>query len=262
MLPFEPPDFDGHATIGGTLACNLSGPARPWQGSIRDAVLGVQLINGRGDRLEFGGKVMKNVAGYDVSRLQAGALGTLGAITEVHIRVLPKPETTLTLAWELPPEAALAQMTEKAALPKPLTGACWIDGRLYLRLSGADSAVKHTAQQWGGEAVDNHIWQQIREMTHPFFADSAPLWRLSLSGAAPLHNDAQQCLDWGGTQRWLRLRPDQIADDAHLSLFSGGDRSSETRGALDPVQQKLQQRLKQSFDPDGIFNPGRLYSWM
>ena len=262
MLPFEPPHYDGRATLGGTLASNLSGPARPWLGSIRDSVLGVQLINGRGQILTFGGKVMKNVAGYDVSRLQAGALGTLGVISEVHLKVLPQPEATLTLAREATAKDGLKLMTQYAGQPKPLTAASWIDGRLYLRLAGAASAVNHTARIWGGEHIDNSFWNQLREMSHDFFAQPAPLWRLSIAPTAPCSDNLDQCIDWGGAQRWLRTPPTQVPAGAHLSLFSGGDRQAEVRGDLDAVQKQLQLRLKQSFDPAGILNPGRLYSWM
>ena len=264
VLPFEPPHFKGRATIGGTLACNLSGPARPWRGSIRDAVLGLQLINGQSQLLNAGGKVMKNVAGYDVSRLQAGALGTLGLITEVHLKVLPRAETTQTLVYEMTAQQALDTMCARAREPKPLTAACWVDNRLYLRLAGAAHAVQHTATLWGGERLEGDFWTQIREMTHAFFAGDAPLWRLSTAPNTPHCEDYAQCIDWGGAQRWLRGDARQLAipAGAHLSLFAGGDRSAEVRGELDPVQQRLQQRLKQSFDPAGIFNPGRLYSWM
>lgn len=261
-LPFDPPAFADRATLGGTLACNINGPGRPWLGSVRDAVLGVQLINGEGALLEFGGKVMKNVAGYDVSRLQAGALGTLGAITEVHLKVLPLPESTLTLAYDASADRALELMTEKARQPKPLTGACWLDGRLYLRLAGARQAVQHTAQLWGGEQADAHFWQQLRELSHPFFAGDAPLWRLATDVHTPADDAQGQCIDWGGSQRWLRARPGKIPPGSHLCLFAGGDRQAEVRGELDPVQQRLQLRLKQSMDPAGILNPGRLYSWM
>lgn len=261
LLPFEPPLFDGRATLGGTLASNLSGPARPWRGSIRDAVLGLQLINGRGELLNFGGKVMKNVAGYDVSRLQAGALGTLGVITEVHLKVLPAPETEITLAYELDCADAMTLMNQRAALPKPLSGACWIEDRLYLRLSGAESAVQHTARSWGGDTCHDEPWTGLREMTLPFFQDSAPLWRLSCSPAHPVQPATAQLIDWGGAQRWFREAPAPPAG-SHLSLFAGGDRSEEVRGELDSVQQALHLRLKQAFDPRGVFNPGRLYSWM
>jgi glycolate oxidase FAD binding subunit len=264
VLPFEPPHFAGRATLGGTLACNLSGPARPWWGSVRDAVLGVQLITGQAQLLNFGGKVMKNVAGYDVSRLQAGALGTLGLITEVHLKVLPRPQATRTLAFEVSPDQAVETLCRHASQPKPLTGACWVDGRLFLRLAGAERAVEHTAKRWGGETTDARIWQQLRELEHPFFAGDAPLWRLSTAPGTPLAEETDQCVDWGGAQRWLRgdVAARSLPAGSQLCLFAGGDRSSEVRGALDPVQQRLQQRLKNAFDPAGIFNPGRLYSWM
>ena len=260
MLPFEPQSFDGRATLGGTLACNLSGPGRPWLGSVRDAVLGVQLINGRGQLLEFGGKVMKNVAGYDVSRLQAGALGTLGVITEIHLKVLPRPERSLTLAYEMDATSALSVMAKRAREAKPLSAACWVHGTLYLRLSGAESAVAHTARTWGGEQAESVIWQQLRDHSHPFFSGDAPLWRLSTDVHTP--PQSEECIDWAGNQRWLRQKPESVAALSHLSLYAGGDRSAEVRPALDPVQQKLQLRLKQAMDPAGILNPGRLYSWM
>ena len=261
-LPFDPPAFGGRATLGGTLACNLNGPARPWLGSVRDAVLGVQLINGAGELLNFGGKVMKNVAGYDVSRLQAGALGTLGVITEVHLKVLPLPENCLTLAYETNAQQALALMAEHARQPKPLTGACWLDGRMYLRLAGAERAVQHTAREWGGEHADDAIWAQLRDLQHPFFEGEAPLWRLATDVHTPTSSESPQCIDWGGSQRWLRTKPATVPAGSHLTLFAGGDRRTEVRGELDDVQKRLQLRLKRSMDPDGVLNPGRLYSWM
>jgi glycolate oxidase FAD binding subunit len=272
MLSFEPPLYAGTATLGGTLACNLSGPARPWAGSIRDMVLGVQLINGRCERLNFGGKVMKNVAGYDVSRLQAGALGTLGVLSEVSLKVLPRPQQTLTLRYTMTAGEAIATMNRRAGEPKPLSGAFWLDGHLHLRVSGAASAVDSTARQWGGERVDDdgHLWESLREMTLPFFAGDTPLWRFSVrSTASPAPNLGPMLIDWGGAQRWVRgERPraqlERIAADAggHVTLFRGGERSSEVRAPLGAVEQRLQQRLKHAFDPDGILNPGRLYSWL
>lgn len=272
VLPFEPPGFDGRATIGGTLACNLSGPARPWQGSVRDAVLGLKLINGKGELLSFGGQVMKNVAGYDVSRLQAGALGTLGVLSEISLKVLPRPEHSLTLAYEMDASQAVAAMNRRAGESRPLTGACWHDGRLYLRLSGAASAVEHTVTLWGGERLppDSALWQELGDMSLPFFAGDAALWRLSVkSSAAPAPANGDTLIDWCGAQRWLRgdQDPEQLqawaaANGGHAALFRGGNRQAEVRQPLDAVSQRLQLRLKQAFDPDGILNPGRLYSWM
>ncbi|MCB1687908.1 MAG: glycolate oxidase subunit GlcE [Halioglobus sp.] len=271
-LPFEPPLFGGRATLGGTLACNLSGPARPWSGSIRDMVLGVQMINGKCERLTFGGKVMKNVAGYDVSRLQAGALGTLGVLTEISLKVLPQPQKALSLCFAMTADEAVQTMNQRAAEPKPLSGAFWVDGQLYLRLSGAANAVDSTARQWGGESVedDNALWEALREMALPFFAGDAPLWRFSVQSSARVATDfGETLIDWGGAQRWLRgehsrEQLDRFANDAggHASLFRGGDRNSEVRPPLGKVERRLQQQLKHSFDPDGILNPGRLYSWL
>ena len=272
ILSFEPPLFDGRATLGGTLACNLSGPARPWGGSIRDMVLGVKLINGKCERLNFGGTVMKNVAGYDVSRLQAGALGTLGVVTEVSLKVLPRAEKTLTLRYEMSAQDAMHTMNRRAGTPKPLSGACWLDGQLHLRLSGAASAVESTTAQWGGDILHNSdlLWEGLREMTLPFFAGDAPLWRFSVRSSAPLEPDfGPTLIDWCGAQRWVRgehasvaLQRAAIEAGGHVTLFRGGDRSAEVRSPLNAVEQRLQQRLKYAFDPDGILNPGRLYSWL
>jgi glycolate oxidase FAD binding subunit len=247
-------------------------------------VLGVQLINGKCERLNFGGKVMKNVAGYDVSRLQAGALGTLGVLSEISLKVLPRPQQTLTLCYAMTADDAIETMNRLAGEPKPLTGAFWLDGQLHLRLSGTASAVDSTARQWGGErvyeaervgSIDNvdragHLWAALREMTLPFFDGDAPLWRFSVQSSARRAPDAGPMLiDWGGAQRWVRGEQpreqlDGIAAGAggHVTLFRGGDRRSDVRAPLDPVQRTLQQRLKHTFDPDGILNPGRLYSWL
>lgn len=272
MLPFEPPVLAGAATLGGTLACNLSGPGRPWQGSIRDAVLGVKLVNGNAELLNFGGQVMKNVAGYDVSRLQAGAMGTLGVLCEVSLKVLPQPERSTTLAYETTAAQALATMNRRAGEAGPLTGACWHDGLLYLRLAGAATAVQQTALDWGGQALpqEQEPWEQLRELSGAFFATGQPLWRLSLGSTAPLQTGPGATLiDWGGAQRWLRgaadfrqLQEIAAAAGGHACLFRGGDRKGEVRQALPPTQRQLQSRLKRAFDPHGIFNPGRLYSWL
>lgn len=271
-LSFEPPHFGDGATLGGTLACNLSGPARPWGGSIRDQVLGVRLINGRGEHLRFGGQVMKNVAGYDVARLQAGALGTLGVLTEVSLKVLPLPERTESLVFEMDQRAAIRRMNAWAGTPKPLSGAAWLDDRLHIRLAGADSAVAATLRDWGGELLPagSTFWQQLREQQLPFFAGEAPLWRLAVrSGVPPLMGDVPTLVDWGGGQRWLRgdraldeLAALAAANGGHATLFRGGVRTGEVRQPLDPVRQRLHASLKRAFDPDGILNPGSLYGWM
>jgi glycolate oxidase FAD binding subunit len=271
VLAFEPPSCGGKATLGGTLACNSSGPARPWNGAIRDAVLGVKLLNGKGESLNFGGRVVKNVAGYDVSRLQAGALGSLGVITEVSLKVMPSPEVSQTWALELNAEAALAHMTRSARESIPLTGACWLDGRLFLRLSGTAAAVVASAHRVGGDAVTSAEtpWQALRECVAGVQADARPLWRVSLAGNAPLPATAAPLLiDWGGALRWFAA--DGFDAFGYASKYGGhaslwwppADWQAETAQPLSPTLQALQQRLKLAFDPERILNPGRLYSWL
>src|SRR5690554_5370620 len=173
-LHFEPPQIRTNTTIGGTLACNLSGPSRPWAGSVRDQVLGIRLLNGKGEHLRFGGQVMKNVAGYDVSRLQAGAMGTLGVITEISLKVMPKPAASMTLIQDMDINEVIHYMNSRAAEPKPITAACWVDGKVYLRLAGARSAVEATADKWSGKVMENGdaLWRSVQDMKHEFFSDS------------------------------------------------------------------------------------------
>ncbi len=271
-LHFEPPRFGDGSTLGGTLACNLSGPARPWSGSVRDQVLGIRLLNGKGEHLRFGGQVMKNVAGYDVSRLQAGAMGTLGAMTEISLKVMPKPATSMTLVQDMPVEDVIKYMNQRAGEPKPITGAAWVDGKVYLRLSGAKSAVEATAEKWTGDVMEQGeaFWQQLQHMQHDFFAGDEPLWRFSVgSTAANPELDGPWLIDWAGSQRWYRgdvdmARIETMAQRAggQVSLFRGGDRSEEVMHHQPQALQNIQKRLKESFDPDGLFNPGRLYSWL
>lgn len=272
VLPCEPPLFGGAATIGGTLASNVSGPARPWGGSIRDLVLGTQLINGQGERLRFGGQVMKNVAGYDVSRLQAGALGTLGVITEVSFKVLPKPETTAYLGLALTAEDAVILMNQLAGTSAPISGACWYAGQLHMRLSGAEAAVTQTMAQWQRdytmtEENGSHVWRSLREQNLLLGAD--PLWRFSVRSSAMLPHDANSVIDWCGSQRWLRGEYELealslIAQEAGGSVakWQGGDRQAEVFSQPNAVLKHLQREVKRALDPHGIFNPGRLYGWM
>lgn len=271
-LAFDPPRFEGGGTLGGTLACNQSGPSRPWSGSVRDAVLGVKLITGRGEHLRFGGQVIKNVAGYDISRAQAGALGTLGVITEISLKVMPRPAATLTLVQDMDAGSAIRRMNELAAQPSPLAAACWHGGRLYLRLAGVPAAVAGTATRWGGETLedDTAFWRGLRDQRHSFFAGTGPLWRFSVNSAPPLWRaEGDWLIDWGGAQRWLRgdLPGAELAREAaqaggQVSLFRGGDRRGEVFPEPSPVVRRLHLRLKEAFDPAGIFNPGRLYGWM
>ncbi len=269
MLGFEPPHFGTAATLGGTIACGLSGPRRPYAGAARDFVLGVRILNGQGEILRFGGQVMKNVAGYDLSRLMAGALGTLGVILEVSLKVLPRPAVECTLVQQCTPVAALAALKRWARQPYPLSAAAYADDSLYLRLSGAASAVAAASHRLGGEPLraGAEFWSAVREHTHPFFQGDTPLWRLSAPPTTPLLELPGPGLwDWGGAQRWLRseapaasLRQAAVAVGGHATLFRGGDRQGPVFQPLAPVVQVLHRRLKHSFDPHGILNPGRLY---
>lgn len=271
MLPFEPPHFGAGATLGGCVAAGLSGPRRAAAGAVRDFVLGARLLDGRANELAFGGRVMKNVAGYDVSRLLAGSLGTLGLILEVSLKVLPRPPAEATLRLELPQDKALEALNRWAGQPLPVSASAWRDGELSLRLSGAERVVRAAAQRIGGETLApadaERFWESLREHTHPFFAGAAPLWRLSVPApAAPLALAGEQLLEWGGALRWLRTDLDATAvrgavarAGGHATLFRGGDRSAGVFAPLSPMAQRLHRELKAVFDPAGVFNPGRLY---
>lgn len=269
MLAFEPPHFGAGATLGGCVAAGLSGPRRAQAGAVRDFVLGARLLDGRGEVLAFGGKVMKNVAGYDVSRLLAGSLGTLGLILEVSLKVLPRPPAEATLRLELPQDKAIEQLNRWGGQPLPVSASAWRAGELFVRLSGAEAAVNAAAQRIGGEPVAGAeaFWRAIREQTDPAFAGEAPLWRLSVpSSAAPLELPGEPLIEWGGALRWLRTGADSAAVRAaataaggHATLFRGGDKAAGVFAPLAPALARLHRELKTAFDPAGIFNPGRLY---
>lgn len=267
MLAFEPPHFGAHATLGGTIACGFSGPRRPYAGSARDFVLGTKIINGKGEVLSFGGRVMKNVAGYDVSRLMVGALGTLGVLLDISLKVLPRPTAEATVTFTLTPEQALAKMNAHAAQPLPLSAACHLGDTLYMRLSGSEEAVRAARRKLGGEtyAGGDEFWRQLREHQLAFFGGDTPLWRISAPSAAPLiHLPGQWLIDWGGAQRWLKsaARPTDVwevagAGGGYATLFRGGDRAGEVFPPLPPALAQLHRRLKRAFDPAGALNPGR-----
>ncbi len=269
-LGCEPPRFGGRGTVGGMVAAGLSGPRRPWGGAVRDLVLGVRCVNGRGETLRFGGQVIKNVAGFDAARLMAGSLGTLALLLEVTLRVGPAPAAMRTLVLACTADEALERLAAWGRLPLPLTGACHLEGRLHLRLEGNEAAVDAAAARLGGTALDDAeaFWTGMRDHTLPFFAadDPRPLWRLSVPPAAPqpaLPGD--WLLDWGGAQRWLRsevpagtVRAAAEALGGHATRFRGGGEASVFH-PLPPAARALHRRIKAAFDPAGILNPGRLY---
>ncbi len=293
MLGFEPPHFShplpsplapppggegnvarpmpgtGTATLGGCVAAGLSGPRRPYAGSVRDFVLGVRILDGRGTDLVFGGQVMKNVAGYDVSRLMTGSLGTLGVILEVSLKALPLPATELTLMREATQDDAIRLMNTWAGKPLPITGTCHVEKRLYVRLAGAVPAVKAAAGKIGGEELNNaaEFWRDIRDQRDLFFSGDAPLWRLSISSTTPpLGLPGTQMIEWGGALRWLRADIDAMSvrkaarsGDGHATLFRNGNARTPAFHPLPVALLRLHQRVKQAMDPAGILNPGRMY---
>ncbi len=271
VLPFEPPHFGEGATLGGCIAAGLSGPRRASAGAVRDYVLGATILDGRGRRLVFGGQVMKNVAGYDVSRLLAGSLGTLGLILEASLKLLPRPAAERTLVFELPQAKALENLNRWAARPLPLSASAWRDGELRLRLSGAQGALRAAAESLGGETLAEAeaaaFWTGVREQADPFFAGAAPLWRLSLPSNAPvLELPGAQFVEWGGALRWLKsgaqaatVREAAARAGGHATLFRAGDKAAGSFAALAPAAARLHRELKAAFDPAGVLNPGRLY---
>lgn len=269
MLAFEPPHFGEKATIGGTIACGFSGNRRPYSGAARDFILGCKIINGNAETVSFGGQVMKNVAGYDVSRLMTGAMGTLGVVLEVSLKVLPKPAKEITLVRQLSTSDALQQMNQLAGQPIPLSATTYYDGHLYIRLSGAKQAVEQALTVVSGEQhEDGHVfWDSIKEHTHRFFKADQCLWRVSVNPAAPLldiENDF--LLDWGGAQRWLytdnnadTLRELVAQQGGHATCFRNPTNDVEVFHPLDGKLKQLHLNLKSAFDPNGIFNVNAMY---
>ena len=263
MLAFEPPHFGPNATLGGTIACNLSGPRRPYAGSARDFVLGMRIINGKGEILKFGGQVMKNVAGYDVSRLMTGSLGTLGVILEVSLKVLPKPAQELTLTFEMSADEAIHKMNRWAGQPLPLSAAAYSGEALSIRLSGSATGVQAAHAKLGGViAKSANFWQELREQQLLFFQDQTPLWRLLIPAATPpLRIPGKWLLDWGGAQRWLKsdasaleIRSQAQSVDGYATLFRGSQSNTRYKPELSAPARLLQERIKHALDPAGILN--------
>lgn len=276
-LPFEPPHFGPGATLGGMVSAGLSGPARPSAGSVRDHVLGVSLLNAQGQQLQFGGTVMKNVAGYDVSRLLVGALGILGVVTEVSLKVLAQPVAEATLVFELDEAGAIAQLNRWGGLPLPLNASCWHADRLWVRLRGAHAAVQAAQARMGGMVLRDDapvFWASLREQTHPFFAlqPGQALWRVSVPDTTPPLGLGASLLEWGGGQRWLKhtpnfdtkLRSALVESGGHATLFRAPAEVQRTDVAvfspLSPPLARIHRELKNEFDPVGIFNRGRFYA--
>jgi glycolate oxidase FAD binding subunit len=274
MLPFEPPAFGDSATIGGTIACGLSGPRRPFAGSARDFVLGCKVLTGKGEVIEFGGKVIKNVAGYDVSRLMTGALGTLGVVLEVSLKVLPIPEHEVTLAMPAHVNEAIDIMSARAGQPLPLSALCYDGEAVIIRLSGTEAGIKEARRKIAGDQLQHgaDFWRQLKEQEHFFFGDDFPLWRLSLAPATlHLGIPGNWLFDWGGALRWLKtdLPPGDVrdavaAEGGYATLFRHREywQQQESMGVFHPLPAALMaihHKLKHAFDPEKILNRHRMY---
>lgn len=271
-LPFEPPRFGSSGTVGGMVAAGLSGPARASVGALRDYVLGIQIINGQGQVLTFGGQVMKNVAGYDFSRLMAGAMGTLGVITQVSLKVMPLPPAECTLLFELSETSARQQLNRWGAQPLPLNASCWLDGELAVRLRGAQAAIEAARRTMGGDVLgqDRAVgrWSALRDQTQRFFhlRPGAVLWRVSVRDTATPLNLGATLIEWHGALRWVHLpqlsaaRVQAAAERAggYATMFRGGDGRFPAFARLTPPLAQLHARLKRALDPAGILNPGRM----
>lgn len=278
-LAFEPPRFAPGGTVGGMVAAGLSGPGRIAAGALRDHVLGVRLLNGRGECLSFGGQMIKNVAGYDVSRLMAGSLGVLGVLLEVSLKVLPRPPASVTISLDCATQAdALRRLAAWASQPLSIGATAWHDGHLRVRLDGAAAAVRAARAALGGDELHERAaaswWTSVRDQLHPFF-DLDPsaqlrgvrLWRLSVPrGVPPLELSGESFVEWGGALRWLRSRePIACVRQAaarvggHATLMRGDGREAGPFSPLSPALLQLHHRLKQAFDPERLFNPGRLH---
>lgn len=254
LLPFDPPRFGGEGTLGGAIASGLSGPARPWRGSIHDAVLGVELINGLGERLRFGGSVMKNVAGYDVSRLVTGSMGALGVVLSASVRVLPSPAAEQTVCGRCSAAEAGAYVRRWARRPLPITGTCYADGVLSIRLSGGDDAIDQAKAETGlGEAGDTGLWAAVRDRVHPFFRKSDVITRLSLPRGTPFDDDAA-LIEWGGSQVWVAGEPRSVPMNAYAeTLRREQDGWATSPARVDGVTAKYLERVRRAFDPDDLF---------
>jgi glycolate oxidase FAD binding subunit len=270
MLAFEPPHF-GAATLGGTVSAGLSGPRRAAAGALRDFVLGIRIMDGHGQALSFGGRVMKNVAGYDVSRVMAGSLGTLALILEVSLKTLPRPVAEESVRLEMKEEDALRALAGWAGR-LPLSASAWDAGQLTVRLSGASSAVRGARESIGGEHIEraDEFWRSVRDQTAGFFTAPRPLWRISVPAATPREAfavlEGERFIEWNGALRWIATaaEPAAVREAAaraggHATLFRDPARRAGVFQPLAPAAMKIHRELKAVFDPRGVFNPGRMY---
>jgi glycolate oxidase FAD binding subunit len=263
QLAFEPPLHSDRATIGGAIASGLSGPARAFKGAARDFVLGAKIINGKGELMQFGGQVMKNVAGYDVSRLMVGAQGTLGVLMDISLKVLPKAEAETTLVFEVDAQQGHKWLRDWLHKGHPITASCHYQRKLSVRLASTSNSIAQAHKKMGGEIAGSELWPQLRHQTHPCFQQDG-LWRLSVPPSTAIHNEDKQLIEWGGALRW-KISNNDLFEQAtrlrgHATRYNLKTRSSdEIFQPLHPSMLTIQKRIKRAFDPENILNPNRLY---
>lgn len=271
MLPFEPPHYGKQATIGGTIACGFSGPRRPYAGAARDCILGSHIINGKGEYLRFGGQVMKNVAGYDIARSMCGALGTLGIIMQVSIRVLPKPRQEITIVIDhLKSAKSSLELLQFALLSNlAISASCADNQYIYLRINSTLSVVEQVFRDTALEQLEqpDPFWLSIKEQQHPFFRSNENLWRITVPNNTPrLDLQGDTLYEWNGGLRWLTSNESNVHQVAkqkngHAILFKTRQPLEDRFPTLPAELKQLHLNIKQAFDPDNILNPGRMYSW-
>lgn len=261
ILPCDPPMFAGRGTVGGAIASGLSGPARPWRGAVRDCLLGLEVVNGLGDRLNFGGQVMKNVAGYDITRLMAGAEGRLGVILSATFKVLPASDHELTLLQICTADDALDRVRSWARQPLPLSATAFHEGKLYMRLSGTEAGVLSARETLGGEVEDGARWATLRDHEHEFFKRYAGvngyrLWRLWLPPNASLASDGDEppLVEWSGAQRWLWTQRSSAEVRQNAVSLGGSAVCYHSDIQLPRDDWSVTQRVKAAFDPHFVLN--------
>ncbi len=268
MLPFEPPHFGAPATLGGAVAAGLAGPRRISGGGVRDCMLGAEIINGKGEYLRFGGRVMKNVAGYDASRLMCGSLGTLGVLMSVTLRLLPQPQREQTVVMAETPADAIHKMNAWAGTPMPITATFHDGENLHVRLTGSSSTIEKCQNEIGGDRIEQseHFWDRVREQTHEMFVPGVPLWRIRVPPSTrPLDLPEPCAMEWNGALRWYATQAE--ASTVRAIAREAGGQACQFRGPpidqvfhpLPPALLKIHERLKHAFDPAGILNPGKMY---
>ena len=274
MLAFEPPQHSAESTIGGVIACGLSGPRRVACGAARDFVLGTTIINGKAEKLCFGGQVMKNVAGYDASRLMVGAQGTLGVLLDMSLKVLPVSKMEVSLKLEVELMEAISSIQQWIIQGLPISASCYYKNTLYIRFSSTPSAVAQSINtvnnSYETQEIDNSFWLDIKNQTHEFFAhdttaDTAKLWRCSHQSTTEFYGDTeQQLIEWHGALRWIKsddeLHTSAAQYNGHATRYPLNDNGENSFQPLSAGLFKIHKRLKQAFDPNNILNPARLYT--